>query len=128
MLPWLVGGLLVIKTFAAVSVGIASLRERILSAKDVIRITLLWAALTGTLAFAFYVLLPYPFATLAWCFAFTALAIPLARILLLPLALSVEPPSVAREWPGVSADDRVAMLVRPRGQPAAVPRDSVESA
>jgi hypothetical protein len=89
-LPWLIGTMLIAKAVLALVVGIASWRRGLASASDLLCAFLIWAALTVALAFCFELLLPYRFVTLVWCLAITALVIPMARILVMPLAVSVD--------------------------------------
>lgn len=88
LLPTLIGGLLLAKAIVVVVVSIASTRQHLITAADLFRVSSRWAVLVVTLAVAFYLLLPYAFVTLTWCLAFMSLAIPLGRILALPLAVS----------------------------------------
>jgi hypothetical protein len=89
-LPWLIGTGLTAKAVLALAASVASWRRGLASAGDLLWICLIWTALTVALAFCFELLLPYRFVTLSWCLAITALAIPLARILVMPLALSMD--------------------------------------
>jgi hypothetical protein len=88
MLPWFVAVALIGKAAAAGIVSLATVRRGLATPRDLMAVALGWLALTVVLGVSFYFLLPYRFATLAWCLSLTALAIPLARILILPLALS----------------------------------------
>ncbi len=90
MLPWLVGGLLLVKALLTFLIGYVSLSRHLITVTDLVRVIVPWTALTVGLGVVFYLLVPYPFATLTWCLALTALAIPLARVVALPLALSVD--------------------------------------
>jgi hypothetical protein len=87
-LPWLVGVLLIVKTLVSTVVSVTSIKQGLLTRSDLMRAILAWASITAIVAGIFYLLLPYPFATFGWCLALTALAIPLARVLGIPLALS----------------------------------------
>lgn len=88
LLPWLIGSLLVAKLALALVIGLQTVRSRLASVTDLTRVSLGWLGLVAVLAITFYMLLPYLFATLSWCFALLALMVPLARILLLPLAVA----------------------------------------
>ena len=89
-LPWLIGTWLIGKAGLALAAGIASWRRGLVTVADLLWVCLIWMALAVALAFCFERLLPYRFVTLPWCLATTALVIPLARILVMPLALSMD--------------------------------------
>ena len=89
-LPWLIGIWLIGKVVVAISVSVSSWRRGLATSGDLLCVCLIWMALTAALAFVFEVLLPYRFVTFSRCLVITALAIPLARILVMPLALSMD--------------------------------------
>jgi hypothetical protein len=89
-LPWLIGAGLIGKAVLAFAVSVESWRRGLVSAGELLCVCLIWTTLTVTLAICFELLLPYRFITLRWCLAITALVIPLGRILVMPLALSMD--------------------------------------
>ena len=87
-LPAMVIGLLIVKGLCVVA-SIATLRWRNLaSLGSVFWGIAIWLAITLLVATSIAMLIPDPRATYLWCFGLTALAIPLARVLVLPAAVA----------------------------------------
>ncbi len=86
-LPAVAAGALVIKVIG-VAISIALLRSRRLVSPQAIGWMIAsWLTVTCAIALALHLLIPYPQATLPWCFAAVAICLPLARVLVLPVAL-----------------------------------------
>lgn len=86
-LPMLVAIWIVGKVIGVV-ISVAQLRMRQLaSAKAIGWMIGGWVVVTFAIALALHLLIPYPQATLLWCLAGVATALPLARVLILPVVL-----------------------------------------
>lgn len=86
-LPTIAVGALVIKVIG-VAISIALLRSRRLASPKAIGWMIGgWLTVTGAIALALHLLIPYPQATLPWCLAAVAVCLPLARVLVLPVSL-----------------------------------------
>ena len=87
-LPAIVIGLLVLKSLAvAAAVAVVSSRK-LVSHSRILRVVAIWVAITLTVATTLAILIPDPRATYLWCLGLTTLAVPLARVLVLPASLA----------------------------------------
>jgi hypothetical protein len=87
-LPAIVIGLLVVKGLA-VAISIAALTSRkLISQRNCLQVIAIWTVITLSVATSLAILIPDSRATFLWCLGFTALAIPLARVLALPASLA----------------------------------------
>ncbi len=87
-LPAIVTGLLVLKSLAvAAAVAVVSSRK-LVSHSSMLRVIAIWAAITLLVATSLAMLIPDPRATYLWCLGLTALAVPLARVLVLPASIA----------------------------------------
>ncbi len=87
-LPAIAIGLLVVKGLC-VGVSIAALRGRnLVSLNSTLWVIAIWIGVTLLIATSLAVLIPDPRATYLWCLGLTALAIPLARVLVLPASVA----------------------------------------
>ncbi len=85
--PMLIAGLLVGKGLATLLSSLALKRLQIASSRTIVFAVAVWGAVVALISITLFVLIPDPRATMPWCLALTAVTIPLARILLQPLAL-----------------------------------------
>jgi hypothetical protein len=81
-------GLLGLKSATAVAATIALARSRLVTPGTISKAILIWAATTLFVAIGLWTLIPDARYTLSWSLTATALAIPLSRTLLLPIALN----------------------------------------
>lgn len=88
-LPMLVVGLLTIKAFSLITATAMLSRSQLVSSSTIVKAIAIWIAVALTIAGAMFALIPDPRATFVWCLALTSLAIPLARVLILPVSLSL---------------------------------------
>lgn len=87
-LPAIVIGLLVCKGLG-VAISIAVIRSRELAShSSALLVIAIWTGITLLVATSLATLIPDPRATYLWCLGLTALAIPLARVLVLPVSLA----------------------------------------
>ena len=71
-----------------VGVAVTQLRSRQLASGRAIGLIIGgWLLLTSLVAVSLHLLIPYPVATLLWCFAAVAIALPLVRVLIAPVSL-----------------------------------------
>lgn len=87
-LPAIMSCLLVIKGAGTLGSAVAIYRSQLVSLMMIFQVALGWLSITWLVAAFLAILIPDPRVTFAWCLASTALAIPLARILILPLAFA----------------------------------------
>lgn len=87
-IPLVVGGFLVLKMVGVMASSWQLRRRELNSMTTISQVILIWATLVLTIAISLSLLIPDPRATLVMCIALTALAIPLTRILVLPIAVS----------------------------------------
>ena len=88
-LPTVIVGLLLIKGVLAIAAAGQLIRSRLATGHTVAMALAIWIALTLAVASAISVLIPDPRVTFVWCLAAATLAIPLARVLILPMSLSL---------------------------------------
>ncbi|MCG8649846.1 MAG: hypothetical protein MI861_08435 [Pirellulales bacterium] len=90
MVPAILVGLLLVKTIATAMASYALIQRQLASMQEITCVFLIWTTLTVTIGITLAALIPHPQATLGWCLAATAAAIPLARTLILPVSLSLD--------------------------------------
>jgi len=79
---------LVCKLVATMASGWTAFSKRLISSREMITIVALWAGIVLVTATLLAALIPDPRATWWWCISLTAIVVPLARILLAPVALA----------------------------------------
>lgn len=82
-----VGLLLALKLAAVACAAVILIRTKLATLAAIAGFVGIWAAVMLTTATVLGLLIPHPQATLLWCIALTALAMPLARLLIMPRAL-----------------------------------------
>ena len=87
LLPWIITGVLGCKAVAVASAAIKLKGSRLASNRAILIVCAGWLGLTLAVAMAWTLLVPDNRVTLVWCLAGSALAIPLARVLILPVAV-----------------------------------------
>ncbi len=86
-LPYLVVGLLALKAVAAASLTVALRRAQLASSRSIGSVFIIWLVIMLVVGSALAMLIPHRQVTFLWCVAATSLAIPLARVLAMPLTL-----------------------------------------
>ncbi len=89
-LPALVIGLLIVKAISMVGATMTLGRSKLAAADRIIGIWLIWAALVVAIAAALAGLIPDQRVTFLWCLAVTALVIPAAGVLILPVSVNLD--------------------------------------
>ena len=87
LLPSLIAGVLLCKLVAILSAAIKLKTSRLASNRAILSVCAGWLGLTLVVALSLTLLVPDNRVTLLWCVAGSVLAIPLARVLILPVAL-----------------------------------------
>lgn len=88
-LPHLCATLLVIKLICSTLATAFLIKWDLVADAGVVKALLLWLLVAGGLGVGMWALIPDPRATLAWCLTGSVLAIPLARIMVLPVMLQL---------------------------------------
>ena len=88
-LPHLLGALLTIKLLCAIAATAWIIRWDLVTDGGIVKVLLLWLLVAGGLGLGLWALIPDTRATLPLCLALTVLAVPLARVMVLPAMLQL---------------------------------------
>ncbi len=87
--PHIVAVLLVGKAISTVLAAVTLRKYRLTTHQQLGKLVAIWSVLALVIAAVLAALIPDPRATFLWCLAATAITIPLARVMILPLSLSL---------------------------------------
>ncbi len=88
-LPSIIAGLLIVKAISAAMATVTLSRLRLTTHKRIVIVYLIWISATLAIATTLAFLVPDRRVTFTWCLVATMLAIPLARVLILPVSLNL---------------------------------------